>query len=1383
MANVIERTVFISCCRDCDSEAKKIIKICHNLSNAYRLEKLLIRPIYWEEDVVPLITGTGAQDVIDQQIGDYDIYLGLMWKRYGYPNARGISPTQTEFEDAYTRQQNTGKPIIQFYFKDEGIDANSVDEQIQKVLAFKQHVKDLDLGLYNPLPKDDREFQDLIYRNIIRIIHRFDEWTHKKIVVSKIHYPPLNDYIKRQVCSAENYDSMKIVWSRDEIGLDLLELIKQKNHKIALIGDPASGKSTELTNIASQLSKEDSVYYPVLIKLNHYTNQKIEELIQDSINDWEKIPKNQLVLLLDGLDEIESKNELSAIRIIEAFSETHPEMRIIISCRTVFYETGTDDKKGTLDGFTPYFLLDLTYDQSQEFINGILGDKGDDFNSFISTNQLNEFILKPFYLRHLLQLFNTDDHLPTNISQIFEKLLESQFTFDANHFRTTITLTEKKKVLLHILEIIALSMETFGRNYLTQAELQKIIPERTDRDLIKYSKLLRKSIDNKDNWQFEYNIYQEYLSARILSRQKIETIKQFLTLPPARSTINPTWANTLQLLLELSDDSQLITWLLNEHPDYVVKIRPEKIGEHKRNGIFISIFNEYKSRKIPIDRDKYKLKELAQFSESPTSIDFLLNTIETCECAHTISDGIQLLSYMTLPHRYRSRAQKILIKLACSSNEDYVKNRALLALSDLRFNDKITVDYILSQLKNSDNSRVRYGLYYLVHNSAFLNENIEIFLEGIHYTQYPASASFDISFDDKKIRSGEESWHLKIGLEKANSLESLNKIFTYFSEHSHDLDNPYFSKCVEHFSKNSITVYQTRPEIFNDLIDFLIALTRHYQDNTAPLLIFFEKTQTKLAAIKKILQKVNENWLLIRPVALLADNEESYNYIIEEYLSKKLDDSNMWFFQSVLKQKNPYCYQRFNSLINAKTNNKFVQIEAQPKEINTTQRSYQEQAIEQLFDTDAIINEVLTIFDSEGKSPKKGQDSLIFRNKIDDTYSRYAVEIWEGLDKKEKIRSRKTLENRLKLINWERFWISTAYDLFGSYNDSPKISPAQREEINNWCQKNIEKANFTSAITIKSNNSFSIGELELFLWVFLRKLDLSYPKEKLLELVSFDAVEDNKHQGIEYLEKMLTVEEITEIILKNLENQQNIPFVLNNYFIFAKKHKIIEVIPYALEQISNNRQSLEVRLTALNTVVELSRTSSELEQILPRIKGEFRWEVVGKLLKNNNTFIQKYLESLISRGTPENKLHAAICSMYIKNIKGLKYYIKRTKEENRYLGTFVDRPAISQYTDKRYLPYLIELLETTYQKNFANSDMSILRSSILDTITNIALSSEDGFNLVNTEIRKFIELNHDRYDNIQFLYSFVESVERKYLITISQKKQIQDIIDLIVTVE
>jgi len=208
-ANIIERSVFISCCGDCEPEAQKIIKICETLSKTYRTTKnLTVYPIYYSKDIVGTITGDGAQEIIDQQLGDYDIYLGLMWKRYGNPQINNFSPTQVEFENAYARYQKIGKPVIQFYFKNEGIDPNCNDNQINFVLKFKGRIQNL--GFYHSLPATE-DFYHMIFHNLMYIVEKFDELTHKKITITKICYLQQEGYITRQVCSAKNFDSTSII--------------------------------------------------------------------------------------------------------------------------------------------------------------------------------------------------------------------------------------------------------------------------------------------------------------------------------------------------------------------------------------------------------------------------------------------------------------------------------------------------------------------------------------------------------------------------------------------------------------------------------------------------------------------------------------------------------------------------------------------------------------------------------------------------------------------------------------------------------------------------------------------------------------------------------------------------------------------------------------------------------------------------------------------------------------------------------------------------------------------------------------------------------------------------------------------------------------------
>lgn len=68
----------------------------------------------WETDTFPDVGR--AQALITEQIGDYDIFIGILWTRLGTPTEKAVSGTIEEYEKAYARWQETARPHICFYF-------------------------------------------------------------------------------------------------------------------------------------------------------------------------------------------------------------------------------------------------------------------------------------------------------------------------------------------------------------------------------------------------------------------------------------------------------------------------------------------------------------------------------------------------------------------------------------------------------------------------------------------------------------------------------------------------------------------------------------------------------------------------------------------------------------------------------------------------------------------------------------------------------------------------------------------------------------------------------------------------------------------------------------------------------------------------------------------------------------------------------------------------------------------------------------------------------------------------------------------------------------------------------------------------------------------
>jgi uncharacterized protein YoxC len=94
----------------------------------------------WEEDSRPAF-GPDAQSIINSQVGEnYDIFVGILWGRFGSPTPRAASGTQEEFQNAVTRRKaGSSLPEIMLYFKDAPIAPSKIDStQLSLVQHFKR---------------------------------------------------------------------------------------------------------------------------------------------------------------------------------------------------------------------------------------------------------------------------------------------------------------------------------------------------------------------------------------------------------------------------------------------------------------------------------------------------------------------------------------------------------------------------------------------------------------------------------------------------------------------------------------------------------------------------------------------------------------------------------------------------------------------------------------------------------------------------------------------------------------------------------------------------------------------------------------------------------------------------------------------------------------------------------------------------------------------------------------------------------------------------------------------------------------------------------------------------------------------------------------------
>ncbi|MBW3022263.1 hypothetical protein KY328_05035, partial [Candidatus Woesearchaeota archaeon] len=543
--------VFISCPSDVEEEKRIVETACSWLTKtSLPFMGIEIVPIRWPNNIISQITGEDSQAVINKQIGsyDYDIYIGIMWTRFGDRKANGLTPTEDEFEIALNNYRKNKKPFIQFYFKLDEFSPHDTNEELQyaEVQRFKNKIRESDLGIYKDF-KGRNQFEKAIQDSLIHIVKNFDSLTAPDTIVPKIQYLEVKPYLPRKACNRKDYASGQLLYYTDKYAKDTLDIVSECK-RIVLVNDAGTGKTTELKRIAANFSKAESPFYPFFVSLNKYVGQSLSEYLPTG---WKDVPDSKIAVILDGLDEIESKNKRDAIRQIELFAEQYPKINIIVSCRTNFYESETEQLSGTLSGFASFLLLELGEKEIGCYVKESLNEGSESFYKGVSNKRLHDLLKIPFYLVHLVELFRKNLALPSHKGEIFEQLLENRIEQDIEHYRTTIPLKEEQTDIFETLQKLALGMEVLGRNYISNDEYRQIIEDQSLRELIEHCSVWKKDDSDQLKWQFEHNNFQEYLAARILSTEPLTTLKEFMFFAPNYRKLIPSWSNTLSFLISI----------------------------------------------------------------------------------------------------------------------------------------------------------------------------------------------------------------------------------------------------------------------------------------------------------------------------------------------------------------------------------------------------------------------------------------------------------------------------------------------------------------------------------------------------------------------------------------------------------------------------------------------------------------------------------------------------------------------------------------------------------------------------------------------------------------------------------------------------------------
>jgi HEAT repeat protein len=253
---------------------------------------------------------------------------------------------------------------------------------------------------------------------------------------------------------------------------------KTQGHRIALIGEPGAGKTTQLQTIAFWILN-NNLGLPIWISLADLQGKKVEDyLLQDWLknalgvvrvkeeqeNTFADLFKNNRVwLLLDAADEMSSSQPLTEIS--QQLTGWVKNARVVLTCRVNVWEANAN----ALENFETYRLLNFEYPQQvQEFIvrwfHNKDADKGERLWQELDKTErqrIQDLVKNPLRLALLCSTWQgSDQGLPETKAGLYQQFVEEVYKWKENRFPTTEQQQEELNAALGRLAKRAIDQET-----------------------------------------------------------------------------------------------------------------------------------------------------------------------------------------------------------------------------------------------------------------------------------------------------------------------------------------------------------------------------------------------------------------------------------------------------------------------------------------------------------------------------------------------------------------------------------------------------------------------------------------------------------------------------------------------------------------------------------------------------------------------------------------------------------------------------------------------------------------------------------------------------------------------------------------------------------
>jgi len=929
------------------------------------------------------------------------------------------------------------------------------------------------------------------------------------LLLQRLEYPKPINYIKRNVYSLQQSGSAF------QETHDLIDLVKNER-LITILGIAGSGKSIELNYLAYHYSEvEQNGFFPIKVRLNLFTkNCNVKKLISNEFKDFENNKNQELLIILDALDEVNSDYLGEAVIDIINFQKEFPNSTIVVSCRNNFYTVENKSNSARLEGFKTFRLNRLSDYDVEVYSNEILDRKSSEFLEQVSTTKLKEQLKSPFYLVQLVEHFHDFHEIPSSKTEIFELIINKRIERDKTEKYQNLGLrvADYQNEIIREIQKIAICAESLGRNYLLEEEYQNIVERPVLKQLINYTFLIDKN--KTGHWEFEHNNFQEYLAAQHLSKLSVKHIKKFISFPKSYKKVKPSWVNTLSFLLsilypEKKKYNTLIKWVQKIEADLLIRFEKDKIDIKIREQIFENIYEDFETKKIVIRNEKFDEYELAEFvSDSPKILNFLLSKISDFNTEYwKISEAARMISHFDATNKDEENIIQAALSAFKNQNlPNETKFYCFFPLSSLKiFTQELTTE-ILKIIDLDSSNYLRAGFYNYLRNADNIDEYEEILMKGISFIEKP-------KVHRNRNNESDDSGEPRLSVERYNLEDLFKKLPTYnltkslLERESNEYDYESFNidlLKIALFNAKELSKKNVAFDFYDTVFKLLISLSRKYSTELdREIHNFFSETKNSTKAFTQLREMSNElentDMDYYNAIGVIVD-KSCVSLLLQEFKAGNLTNNAVINYRTLLNwARKEELHSLFFDKINKFSGNKFLYKEVvsyEEKRMNQLHSSFT-----LLMNKNSFIEKMLKIFrfNKIDKLDKKIlSDFTREYHNDDDIYDNIIMRTLRQEVNEKEIILKEEIENFYQdEIDW--FWFQTHKIVDIDFrNPDFELSEIELVFFKDWLQNALKESDFNTTIYFDKDNQIQRRYLEHYIPYFAYRTNTALDDELYL---------------------------------------------------------------------------------------------------------------------------------------------------------------------------------------------------------------------------------------------------------------------------------------------